>query len=281
MNDFRIVQTAQIADTVTELCIKSNIYLRRFVKTALLRNRDDASNTELSKKILNILIKNYQLAQKSNAPLCQDTGVVNVFIDIGQKILLNGITLSNAIDRGVYKAYKGSRFRMSIVQNPLLRNNNFKNTPAMKYINIVSGNKIKITVLIKGGGSENATRLVLISPVSTMDDIYDTIIDTVKKTGARACPPYIIGAGIGGTSDDAILLSKKALFSPDRLSDFHKAEKARYIKKINALNIGPAGFGGHPTVLDIRLKFAPTHIATMPVGISIHCNSVRYATKKI
>jgi len=280
MNDIREISTEQIEEAVERLCIKANTHIPGDILRAMRRFSEENGNTFLAKKVLSILLENAKISAATGCPLCQDTGIVNVFMEIGQDVHFVGGSLEKAIDRSVMRAYKRGGFRMSIVDGPINRQNTGTNTPAMKYFTIVPGNKVDVTVYIKGGGSENVTRLKMFNPTVELSSIEQFVIDSVQDAGGKACPPFYIGIGMGGSSERAMELSKRAIFSKKGISR-HKKLAEVLLGKLNSLNIGPAGFGGKPTVLGVKILDAPTHIATFPVAVNINCNSVRYARTRL
>ena len=267
----------KIEKAVERLCLKANFYLRKDVLQAL--NRALKQETSLTgKEILKILIENEAIARKEKIPLCQDTGMVIVFLEIGQGVSLKGGNIEKAVNRGVSRAYRKGYLRCSVVRDPLIRINTKTNTPAVIHTKIVPGSKIKIHVAPKGFGSENMSGAAMLKPTASQDEIIDYILDVVKKAGGKACPPLILGIGIGGTMEKAAILSKEALLrSIDTLNPKqHLARLERKIlKNVNALGIGPMGLGGKTTCLGVNILAYPTHIAGLPIAITICCHSLR------
>ncbi|MFA5338561.1 MAG: fumarate hydratase [Candidatus Omnitrophota bacterium] len=274
------INVKKIKSAVAKLAVEANLILRgdivRAIRKAYLAEKD-----RKAKNILKILLSNAAIAKYERIAICQDTGMAVVFIEIGQGVSLTGGSLSGAVNDGIREGYKKGHLRKSVVADPILRVNTRDNAPAVIHEEIVPGNKVRITVVPKGFGSENKTAVKMLNPTQGADEIGAFVIESVKKAGADACPPYIIGVGLGGTLDKACLLSKKALMRPidKRSAKRHIAglEKELF-KKINALKIGPMGFGGGATCLGVNIETYPTHIAGLPVCVSISCHATRSAT---
>jgi len=280
----REIQARTIEKTVKELCIKANTLLREDVLQAFRAFFDKEEENTLPKKMLKVLIENSEIAEEKKLPLCQDTGMVAVFIEMGQDVHILGGSLSGAINSGVEEAYTEGYFRKSVVKDPLMRDNTGTNTPAVIHVDITEGDKMSISVMPKGFGSENKGKIGMLNPTCTQDDIIDFCVETVKKAGPDACPPYILGVGLGGTMDQCALLSKKALLRPINESnpEPHIAELEEKIKeRSNALGIGVMGLGGISTVIGVNVKEAPTHIAGCPVAVSLCCHALRSASAEI
>ncbi len=240
-----------------------------------LKTAAKKEESSMGEDVLNELIKNAQIAREQNIPVCQDTGVVVIFAEIGNEIKIDG-DLNEAINYGIKIGYNEGYLRNSVVEDPLKRENTGDNTPAIIYTDIVEGNKLDFKILIKGAGSENMSRIKMFKPTSNKKEIIDFIIDTVQNAGANACPPYVLGIGIGGTFEKAALLSKKALVKEidedTYLEDFEK----KILKEVNKTGIGPAGLGGNTTALDVNILTHPCHIASLPVAININCHASRH-----
>jgi fumarate hydratase subunit alpha len=279
----RNISAKRISSAVAALSMDANFALRKDILEAL-RRAYSSERAGKAKKILGILIENAAIAKRSKTAICQDTGMAEVFIDIGQQAAVTGGNLLKAVNDGVRRGYKKGYLRNSVVSDPLLRKNTGDNSPAVIHTGIVPGNRIKITVMPKGFGSENKTLIKMFNPTQGAGDIGKFVVEAVKKAGADACPPYIIGVGIGGTIDKACILAKEALIRPlgRRNAKAHIARLERELKKkINALKIGPMGFGGNATCLGVNIETYPTHIAGLPVCVSISCHATRSATKTI
>lgn len=279
----REVNVNKIKDVVAKLSIEANLFLRKDVlgalKNAYLRERKPKA-----KKILKALIENTKIASGEKLPICQDTGMAMVFLEIGQGVELVGGDLEKAINDGIRQGYKEGLLRKSVIKDPLLRANTKDNTPAVIHTKIVPGDKIKIAVSPKGFGSENKSRTMMFKPTERFGEIEKFIIDTVKNAGPDACPPFVVGVGIGGTLDKTCILAKEALLRPvdKRNRKLHIAKlENRLLERINGLNIGPMGLGGNTTCLGLNIETYPTHIAGLPVCVSISCHATRSATKTL
>src|SRR3989344_4135310 len=273
----RKMDVKNIRSAVAKLAIEANFVLRRDIIRAI-RNVYLAEKNRKAKKILKILLNNAAIAKKEKLAICQDTGMAAVFIEIGQGVSLVGGDLSKAVNDGIRDGYKKGYLRKSVVADPLLRMNTKDNAPAVIHEKIVAGDDIKITVLPKGFGSENKSVTKMFNPTQGGDEIALFIIEAVRKAGADACPPYIVGVGVGGTLDKACLLAKEALIRPiaKRNTKRHIAALEKELfKKINALKIGPMGFGGGATCLGVNIEVYPTHIAGLPVCVNISCHATR------
>ena len=277
----KIIAAGKIRDAVRELCLRANLLLRPDVLAALKAAYGREDNKR-AKNLLGVIIQNSRIARSKHLAICQDTGLPIVFLQIGQGVLIRG-NLNAAVNKGVEAGYKEGSFRGSIVKDPLNRGAS-SYQPGITHINVTPGNKIKITVLIKGFGSENKSRLKMFNPTADKNEIKKFIIDAVKNAGADACPPYIVGVGIGGSADYAAFLAKKALLVKikDRATsvrDHVSALERDLLKDINNLKIGPMGLGGKTTCLGVNIITAPTHIAGLPVAVNISCHALRSATK--
>ncbi|MGM0444894.1 MAG: fumarate hydratase [Bacillota bacterium] len=229
----------------------------------------------LGKDILKELIKNAKIAEGEKIPICQDTGIVVIFAEIGEDVFIEG-DLFEAINFGIKIGYNEGFLRKSVVKDPFDRENTGDNTPAVIYTEWVSGNKLNFKVLIKGAGSENMSRIKMFNPTASKAEILKFIIDTVKKAGANACPPYILGIGIGGTFEKAAMLSKKALVSDKENNNEVKKFEQKILNEVNKTGIGPAGLGGTVTALDVKVLTYPCHIASLPVAVNINCHASRH-----
>lgn len=275
----REIHVDQISDVISDLCVKSNIYLPEDTKKLLKYSFDNESH-EISKDIIGLLIENYEYAQEKGVPICQDTGATIVFLKIGQEIKLVGGPLKEAINKGVSQGYKKGYLRCSIVSDPIYdRKNTDNNTPAIIFTDIVDGDKIEITVAPKGFGSENMSRIKMMTPTSSESEIIDFVLETVKLAGSKACPPMIIGVGIGGDFEYAPYLAKKALCREAKTyneDQRYKNLELKMLENINNLNIGPQGLGGKTTALAVNIEWYPTHIASLPVAVNIGCHATRH-----
>ena len=279
----REIHISEIINTVKELCIESNYYLSNDVKEAL-NNAKENETWPLAENVLDQLILNSNIAQNENMPICQDTGMACIFIEIGQEVHIVGGALEDAINEGVRRGYDEGFLRKSVVKDPINRVNTKDNTPAIIYYDIVPGNKLKITVAPKGFGSENMSRIKMLKPSDGLQGVKDFIIETVKLAGPNPCPPIVIGVGIGGTFDKAAYLAKKALIRPLNKRNnekFYSDLEEELLETINKLGIGPQGFGGKTTALGLNIETYPTHIAGLPVAVNINCHATRHKEREI
>lgn len=273
----REINAQLITDKVAELCIDANCSLPCDIRKRI----EDARANEpwaTAQGILDKIIENYNIADESRAPICQDTGVACVFLKIGQDVHING-DLTEAVNEGVRRGYRDGYLRKSVVKDPLRRVNTGDNTPAMLYIELVPGDKIELTVAPKGFGSENMSRIAMLKPSDGIEGVKNFILKTAEEAGPNPCPPIVIGVGIGGTFDKAALLAKKALMrsTDERNADEFYAElENEMLRKVNALGIGPQGFGGKTTALAVNIEAMPTHIAGLPVAVNINCHVTRH-----
>lgn len=277
----REIKANQIAKIVAELCINANLKLRKDVLTTLKISLKQETSSR-AKNILKSLVENAALASQEKIPLCQDTGLAVVFIELGQGVHIAGGDLTRAISQGVALGYKKGYLRSSVIEDPLSRKKS-TNSPAVIHLDLVRGNKIKITVLPKGFGCENVGQVKMFRPTESLEKIKEFIINTVKMAGPNACPPFIVGVGIGGTQDYACLLAKKALLRNLNAKRYRSNGKLELslLKEINKLNIGPMGLGGKTTALGVNILTYPTHLAGLPVAVNISCHSLRSATRII
>ena len=279
----REIHISEIISTVRDLCIESNYYLSSDVKESLCKAKEDET-WPLAENVLDQLILNSNIAQKEDMPICQDTGMACVFVEIGQEVHIVGGLLQDAINEGVRRGYDEGFLRKSVVKDPIHRVNTKDNTPAIIYYDIVSGDKIKITVAPKGFGSENMSRIKMLKPSDGLQGVKDFIIETVKLAGPNPCPPIVVGVGLGGTFDKAANLAKKALIRPlNKRNDekFYSDLEEELLETINKLGIGPQGFGGKTTALGLNIETYPTHIAGLPVAVNINCHATRHKEREI
>ncbi len=279
----RDVDVSVIEKEVKDLCIKANTVLRNDMLKAI-KNAYDQETEEKAREMLGILLENAEIAEKEMLPICQDTGMVAIFLEIGKDVAIKGGNLNDAINRGVSEAYAEGCFRNSVVEDPIKRKNTGNNTPAVLHTEIVDGEKIEISVIPKGFGAENKSKMAMLNPTAGKKEIVDFCVETVKTAGPDACPPYVMGIGLGGTMEMSAYLAKKALLrSIDEANPKeHIAELEKEIKdKCNALNIGVMGLGGGATVLGVGILEAPTHIAGLPITINICCHALRSASRKL
>lgn len=274
----REIHVEKVREVIEKLCIEANYNLSEDVFNALYKAKEDETWT-LAGDILDKIIINAEIAKNESMPICQDTGMVCVFIEIGQEVHIVGGSLEEAINEGVIRGYHNGYLRKSVVKDPIDRINTKDNTPAIIHYAIVLGDKLKITVAPKGFGSENMSQIKMLKPSDGIEGVKEFIIKVVKDAGPNPCPPMIVGVGIGGTFEKAAYLSKKALIrSIDSKNEnkFYSNLEEELLKKINELGIGPQGFGGKTTALGVNIETYPTHIAGMPVAVNISCHATRH-----
>ena len=278
----REIDSALITEVVARLCIDANYHLPPDMKKQIISSLKEES-WETASIILDQIIENFNIADENLQPICQDTGLACVFLSIGQDVHIKG-NLEDAVNEGVRKGYSKGYLRKSVVSDPLNRVNTGDNTPAMIYYDICPGDKLKITVAPKGFGSENMSQIKMLKPSDGIEGVKDFVIKVVEDAGPNPCPPIVVGVGIGGTFDKAAYLAKKALMRPvdQRNSEsFYADLENELLKKINALGIGPQGFGGRTTALAVNIEKFPTHIAGLPVAVNINCHVTRHMTEEI
>lgn len=274
----REIDVKLIENKIAELCIEANHYLGDDVKSCIAKMNEEES-WPVAEDVLSSIEKNISIAEEGIFPLCQDTGMACVFLEIGQDVHLTGGLLSDAVNEGVRRGYSEGYLRKSIVADPLRRVNTGDNTPAYIHTEIVEGDKVKITVAPKGFGSENMSRIKMLPPSAGEDGVKDFVVETVELAGANPCPPVIVGVGIGGTFDKAALMAKKALLLPvvsENADEYYADMERELLERINDLGIGPQGFGGKTTALAVNIIAAPTHIAGLPVAVNINCHVSRH-----
>lgn len=272
----RKINTSLIEEKIYNMALRAGVSVTRTCEEALARALDKESG-EAAKFALETLIENARVAKAENMPVCQDTGLAVVILEIGQEVFLEGKSLKEAVNAGVRRAYADGYFRKSVC-DPITRKNTGDNTPAVIHTEIVDGNKINITFMPKGFGSENMSRLYMLKPAQGIEAAIDAVVETVKLAGSRPCPPVFVGVGIGGTFDTCAFLAKKALTRDVGVPSANPAvaEIERIaLQKINELNIGCQGFHGQTTALGVACETAPTHIAGLPVAVNIQCHCVR------
>ena len=275
----REIDAKEVTKTVTRLFIDANYNLTEDVLVALKKAQSTEESTE-GKEVLTQIIKNADIAAKERIALCQDCGTAVVFIELGQEVHIVGGDLSTSINEGVRQAYEKGYLRKSMVLQPFSRRINTKdNTPAVIYTDVVPGDKLKIIVMSKGGGAENMSRLIMLTPSVGREGIIDNVLKAVEEAGSNPCPPLIVGVGIGGTAEKTMMLAKKALLRKvgehNADTEITKLEK-KLLQKINELGIGPAGYGGRTTALAVNIEVFPSHLASMPLAINIQCHSSRH-----
>ena len=277
----REINVQQIIDTVEKLCIDANNHLPSDVKCTI-KNCRACEDGKIAQGVLDNIIENFEIADAENVPICQDTGMACVFLEIGQDLHIVGGDLTEAINEGVRRGYANGYLRKSVVGDPVRRGNTGDNTPAMIYTEIVPGENLKITLGPKGFGSENMSAIRMFKPSAGLQGIKDFIIETVEAAGPNPCPPIVVGVGIGGTFDKAALLAKKAIMRPIdscHPDPYYADLEKEMLEKINQLGIGPQGFGGKTTAIGLNIETLPTHIAGMPCAININCHVTRHKTE--
>jgi len=279
----RKINTSDITRVVKKLCMDANYYLCTDIKERIVNAKNEETwNT--AKGILEKIITNSEIAKNEQMPICQDTGMACVFIEMGQDVHIVGGSIEDAVNEGVAQGYTEGYLRKSVVKDPLNRINTKDNTPAVIYYDVVSGDKFKITVAPKGFGSENMSQLKMLKPADGIDGVKDFILKVVKEAGPNPCPPIVVGVGIGGTFDKAANLAKRALLrdvSERNSNPFYAELEKEMLEKINMLGIGPQGFGGKTTALAVNIETYPTHIAGLPVAVNINCHVTRHASEEL
>ncbi len=281
--NMRTISTDEIIKNIKEMCIEANYYLSDDMKDKI----DHACQVEespLGSQILSQLEENMQIAESSQIPICQDTGMAVVFLKIGQDVHIEGMNLEDAVNEGIRQGYVEGYLRKSVVGDPLLRENTKDNTPGIIHYEIVPGENIDITVAPKGFGSENMSQVYMLKPADGIDGVKDAVLDAVKLAGPNACPPVVVGVGIGGTFEKCALLAKKALTRDTNVHNsipYVKEMEEDLLEKINNLGIGPAGLGGRITALAVNIETYPTHIAGLPVAVNMCCHVNRHKHRVI
>ena len=273
----RIVNAEQVRDVVRKLCIEANCHLTDDLK-ACIKDCRACEPFPVAQGILDQIIENFNIADENSVPVCQDTGMACVFIEVGQDVHVEG-NLEEAIHEGVRRGYTEGYLRKSVVRDPLDRVNTGDNTPAMIYYQIVPGDKIDITVAPKGFGSENMSQIKMLKPSDGLQGVKDFVLKVVEDAGPNPCPPIVVGVGIGGTFDKAAYMAKKALLRPvdsHHAEEFYANLEDELLEKINQLGIGPQGFGGKTTALAVNIEKCPTHIAGLPIAVNINCHVTRH-----
>lgn len=279
----RTISTAEIIKNIREMCIQANYYLSEDM-TKALENAVASEQSQIGEKILRQLQDNLKIAAKEQIPICQDTGMAVIFLEMGQDVHVEGGALEDAINEGVRQGYQEGYLRKSVVGDPILRENTRDNTPAVIHYTIIPGDKIRITVAPKGFGSENMSRIFMLKPADGLEGVKEAILTAVKEAGPNACPPVVVGVGIGGTFEKCALLAKQAL---TRETGSHseipyvKELEEELLHKINNLGIGPGGLGGIITALAVHINTYPTHIAGLPVAVNICCHVNRHVVREL
>lgn len=274
----RTIHTDKIIRSIRDMCIEANLTLSKDMKCRL-KSAKEAEKTPLGKQILCQLNENMKIAEEEQIPICQDTGMAVVFLNIGQDLHIEGMDLHDAVNEGVRQGYKDGYLRKSVVKDPLIRENTKDNTPAIVHIDIVSGDKLEILVAPKGFGSENMSRVFMLKPADGAEGVRKSVLEAVKDAGPNACPPMVVGVGLGGSFEKAAFLAKKALTrNLDQRSEKEhiRTLEEELLQEINQLGIGPCGLGGSTTALGVNIETYPTHIAGMPLAVNICCHVNRH-----
>lgn len=277
----RTIETTEITKQIKEMCIEANYFLSSDMKQAI-EEAEEAETAGIGRHILGKLCENMQIAGEDMIPICQDTGMAVIFMEIGQDVHFSGGYLEDAINEGVRRGYQEGYLRKSVVKDPLIRENTGDNTPAVIHYQIVPGDQVKITVAPKGFGSENMSRVFMLKPADGMEGVKQAVLTAVKEAGPNACPPMVVGVGVGGTFEKCAVLAKRALTRP--VQEFSEIPYVRemeqeLLEKINGTGIGPGGLGGDTTVLAVHIDIYPTHIAGLPVAVNICCHVNRHVAR--
>ena len=279
----RTIHTDEIIKTIKEMCIEANYQLASDVEKRV-RGAYEQEESALGKQILSQLSENLDIARDESIPICQDTGMAVIFLKLGQEIHITGGSLEAAVNEGIRQGYREGYLRKSVVEDPLLRNNTKDNTPGILHVEVVPEEELEITVAPKGFGSENMSRIYMLKPSDGVEGVKKAVFETVTLAGPNACPPIVVGVGIGGDFEKCAILAKKALArsidKPSELSHIRDLEE-ELLNGINQLGIGPGGFGGRTTALGVNIETYPTHIAGLPVAINICCHVNRHVTRRI
>lgn len=281
MTDVREIDVETIISTVADMCIQANLELSPEMSDGIRRAADEETG-ELGKRVLGQLLENMKIAAEDRIPICQDTGMAVFFVKVGQEVHITGGSLTDAINSGVRKGYGEGYLRKSVVSDPLIRVNTNDNTPAIIHYDIVEGDRLEITVAPKGFGSENMSKVYMLKPADGVEGVKAAIIQTVADAGPNACPPFVVGVGIGGDFELAAELSKRALTRTGHSDKEHIAAlETELLDSINALGIGPAGLGGRTTALAVNIETYPTHIAGLPLAVNMCCHVDRHVTVEL
>ena len=279
----RTVNTEDIVKNIKEMCIEANHYLSKDMDKAL-KDATASEKSELGKKILNQLQENLKIADEEMIPICQDTGMAVIFLEVGQDVHFEGMAIEDAVNEGVRQGYTEGYLRKSVVGDPIIRENTKDNTPAVIHYSIVPGNKVKITLAPKGFGSENMSRVFMLKPADGIEGVKNAILTAVKDAGPNACPAMVVGVGVGGTFEKCAILAKKALTRPvgeHSAIPYVKELEEEMLEKINRLGIGPGGLGGTTTALAVNVNTYATHIAGLPVAVNICCHVNRHVIREV
>lgn len=279
----RTVNTDDIVKNIKEMCIEANHYLSKDMDKAL-KDATASEKSELGKKILNQLQENLKIADEEMIPICQDTGMAVIFLEVGQNVHFEGMAIEDAVNEGVRQGYTEGYLRKSVVGDPIIRENTKDNTPAVIHYSIVPGDKVIITMAPKGFGSENMSRVFMLKPADGIEGVKNAILTAVKDAGPNACPPMVVGVGVGGTFEKCAILAKKALTRPvgeHSAIPYVRELEEEMLTKINQLGIGPGGLGGTTTALAVNVNTYATHIAGLPVAVNICCHVNRHVVREV
>ncbi|MDH5662260.1 MAG: fumarate hydratase [Elusimicrobiota bacterium] len=276
----REITSQEVTQAVETLCISSNCTLSEDVWKAL-KERLKNEESLVGKEVLEEILENYRIAEEEKLPMCQDTGFTTIFVEMGQNVIVTGGDFYEAINRGVGNGYKKGYLRKSVVKDPFRRQNTGDNTPAWVHMDMIPGDRLKISVMPKGAGSENMSTIKMLSPAEGVQGVKKSVLDWVTERGANACPPLVVGLGVGGTFEGVAKLAKKALLRPigsKNQEPFYSEIEEDLLKEINNLGLGPQGLGGCTTALAVHIEAYPCHIASLPLAINLQCHAVRHAT---
>ena len=279
----REINVDKLTENISSMCIEANHILSEDMKCRL-KEAVEKEESQLGKKILNQLQENLKIAKEDQIPICQDTGMTVVFLEVGQDVHFTGGSVEDAVNEGVRQGYVNGYLRKSVVKDPLIRENTKDNTPAVIHYSIVPGDQVKITVAPKGFGSENMSRIFMLKPADGMEGVKNAVITAVREAGPNVCPPMVVGVGIGGTFEKCALLAKQALLrnvKEHSYISYVKDMEEELLEKINGLGIGPGGLGGRVTALAVNINTYPTHIAGLPVAVNICCHVNRHVVRTI
>jgi len=277
------INVAKITETIKKICIDANYYLSDDITNQLLEARE-METWGIAKGVLDKILVNAEIARNEKVPMCQDTGMTCVFIEVGQDVHIVGGDLEGAINKGVAAGYEEGFLRKSVVKDPISRINTKDNTPAVIYYDIVPGDKFKITIAPKGFGSENMSQIKMLKPSDGIEGVKEFILKVVNDAGPNPCPPIVVGIGIGGTFDKAACLAKRAAIRRTDVANanpYYEELEKELLEKINKLGIGPQGFGGRTTALAVNIETYPTHIAGLPVAVNINCHAARHVSEEL
>ncbi len=279
----RTIHTDEIIKQVSEMCMEANLHLSQDITNAVYQ-AGDTETSPLGRQILHQLRENMEIAAAEQIPICQDTGMAVVFLDIGQEVHIDGIAVEDAVNEGIRRGYTDGYLRKSVVRDPIQRQNTNDNTPGIIHYRIVPGDQLTITVAPKGFGSENMSKIYMLKPADGIEGVKEAILSTVREAGPNACPPMVVGVGIGGDFEKCALMAKEALTRPVHqrsVIPYVKELEQEMLEKINALGIGPGGLGGTVTALGVNVNVYPTHIAGLPVAVNICCHVARHVERVI